>query len=119
MYSDHSNSWIVCFRPRRMEGIQSKNKFITFLPNDTKHKTKQLINVLSFMQTKYSKNYQNEAEEKFRASIFLNNKRKIVEHNELYEKGLVTFIMGVNKYSDLAHNELSAIKGLKSEHFLG
>lgn len=33
-------------------------------------------------------------------SVFLEHKRQIDEHNEQYEKGLVSYKMGINQYSD-------------------
>ncbi|XP_063241692.1 collagen alpha-3(IX) chain-like isoform X2 [Bacillus rossius redtenbacheri] len=51
---------------------------------------------------KYGKKYSNKTEEKFRLKVFLDNWRKITKHNDRYERGEVTFKMGMNKYGDLA-----------------
>ncbi|KAG5864369.1 hypothetical protein JTB14_027096 [Gonioctena quinquepunctata] len=54
---------------------------------------------------KYSRNYQNLAEEKQRLAIFKSNLLKIKEHNEKYEKGLSSYKMGVNQFADLTSEE--------------
>ena len=41
-------------------------------------------------------------------NIFVQNLKKIVEHNELFEKGLVTYELGVNEFSDMTFEEFSA-----------
>lgn len=33
--------------------------------------------------------------------IFMNNKRKIDEHNKLFEQGIVSFKMGVNQFASM------------------
>lgn len=51
--------------------------------------------------------------------IFLQNKHKIEEHNGKHSQGLVSFKMGVNKFSDLTHEEFNAqMKGLRSPDLL-
>lgn len=71
-------------------------------------------------QSKYSKTYQNETEENRRKAVFLENKNKITEHNELFEKGLVTYKMGLNKYSDLTADEFrSRMNGYKMSPSVG
>lgn len=47
-------------------------------------------------------------EERFRQKIFLENKRKIAQHNQQYEMGKVSFKLGLNKYADLLHQEFIA-----------
>lgn len=65
-------------------------------------------------KSKYGKNYQNGTEDSKRMDIFLKNKQKIDEHNEKHSKGSVSFKMGVNKFSDLTHEEFNAqMKGLR------
>lgn len=53
----------------------------------------------------HSKKYINPVEERFRQKVFLENRRKIAKHNQLYEMGKVTYKLGLNKYSDLLHQE--------------
>lgn len=49
--------------------------------------------------------------------IFFEHKREIDQHNELFGKGLVTFKMGINKYSDLAPSEfVNLMNGFKTSH---
>lgn len=56
------------------------------------------------LQSQHKKNY-NADEEAKRKAIFKENLDKINEHNERYEKGEVTYIMGVNKFADLTEEE--------------
>jgi len=56
----------------------------------------------------HSKKYDDPMEERFRQKIFLENKRKIARHNQLYELGKVTYKLGLNKYADLLHQEFAA-----------
>ncbi|KAG4066537.1 hypothetical protein HA402_007173 [Bradysia odoriphaga] len=53
----------------------------------------------------HSKKYDDPVEERFRQKIFLESKRKIAQHNQLYEMGKVTYKLGLNKYADLLHQE--------------
>lgn len=63
---------------------------------------------------KYHKDYRNETEEKTRMETFLNNKRKIDEHNQKHAEGSVSYKMGLNKFSDLSTEEMNAkLKGLQ------
>lgn len=39
---------------------------------------------------------------------FLKNKREIDEHNDEYARGLTTFKMGLNKFSDLSTDEFNS-----------
>jgi cathepsin L len=58
---------------------------------------------------KHGKQYDNETEERFRMKIFMENSHKVAKHNKLYEQGLVTYKLGLNKYSDLLHHEFVSI----------
>jgi len=53
----------------------------------------------------HNKQYHSETEERFRMKIFMDNSHKIAKHNKLYEQGLVSFKLGLNKYADLLHHE--------------
>lgn len=59
-------------------------------------------------QLEHSKTYDDPMEERFRQKIFLENKRKIAQHNQLYEQGKVSYKLGLNKYADLLHQEFVA-----------
>lgn len=61
------------------------------------------------------KQYRDEAEENFRLGVFNENKRKIDEHNELFDRGLVSFKKGINKYSDLTEDEFIAETELNTQ----
>lgn len=65
------------------------------------------------LQIKYSKKYRSEAEDKSRMEIFLKNKEKISEHNELYEKRLSSYKMGLNDFSDLTDDEFNSRMNLQ------
>lgn len=46
--------------------------------------------------------------------IFLENKRSINKHNELYKNGAVSYEMDVNEYSDLSSDEfVTRMNGFK------
>lgn len=52
--------------------------------------------------------------------IFMDNSHKVAKHNKLYEQGLVTYKLGLNKYADLLHHEfVSQLNGFnKSKNAL-
>ncbi|XP_014239947.1 protein CTLA-2-beta isoform X2 [Cimex lectularius] len=53
----------------------------------------------------YSKSYATPEEEAKRKEIWETTKKRVKEHNEKYEKGEVTFKMGVNQFADLEEQE--------------
>jgi len=53
----------------------------------------------------HGKKYQSDTEEKFRMKIFMENAHKVAKHNQMYEMGMVSYKLKVNKYSDLLHHE--------------
>ncbi|XP_063216282.1 procathepsin L-like [Bacillus rossius redtenbacheri] len=55
----------------------------------------------------HGKTYVTNVEEKFRLKIFMENKRKIARHNARYERGEVTFTLGMNEYGDLLPHEFA------------
>jgi len=62
----------------------------------------------------HGKNY-TVVEDIIRLEIFLKNVEKIAEHNLRYEKGEVSYFLGMNQYGDLAHNEfVGQLNGYKS-----
>lgn len=46
--------------------------------------------------------------------MFNQNKREIIEHNNLYAQRLVLYKKGINKYSDLTEDAFNEKKGMKS-----
>lgn len=65
-----------------------------------------LINIFFFkFQVTHKKQYESETEERFRMKIFMENAHKVAKHNKLYAQGLVSFKLGVNKYSDMLNHE--------------
>ncbi|CAH2085103.1 unnamed protein product [Euphydryas editha] len=53
----------------------------------------------------HEKSYESEEEERNRMMIFLANKYRVDKHNQLFERGQVTFRLGLNKYSDMSLGE--------------
>lgn len=54
-----------------------------------------------FQQLQYDKNYESKIHEGFRKKSFLDNELFVARHNQKYEKGLVSFKLGTNKFSDM------------------
>lgn len=52
-----------------------------------------------------SKEYRNLREETKHFEIFQNNLRRIEEHNEKYDKGEITYHLGITPFADLTHEE--------------
>ncbi|XP_031627883.1 cathepsin L1-like [Contarinia nasturtii] len=72
----------------------------------------------SAYKSKYSKNYQNQDEDRMHMEIYLKHKQEIVKHNQLYDKGLASYTMSLNAYSDIPHMEfVSLMNGARHEHF--
>jgi len=55
----------------------------------------------------HKKKYVSDTEEKFRMKIFMDNKHKIAKHNSRFEKGEVTYELGLNEYADMLHHEFT------------
>ncbi|XP_043289664.1 cathepsin L-like [Venturia canescens] len=55
----------------------------------------------------HQKSYDNHAEEQLRMDIFMENKRKIVEHNRKYDAGQVSYKLAINKFADMHHEEFA------------
>nr|XP_024219379.1 cathepsin L isoform X3 [Halyomorpha halys] len=53
----------------------------------------------------HGKSYESVTEENARMKIFRENKQKIEEHNEQYQKGLVSFFLKINRFGDLTVSE--------------
>ncbi|XP_024868284.1 cathepsin L-like [Temnothorax curvispinosus] len=63
-------------------------------------------------KTHHKKVYQSPIEEGYRMKIFLDNTRKIAEHNRKYEMKEVPYKLGMNKYGDMLHHEfVSTLNG--------
>lgn len=48
----------------------------------------------------FGKNYIDKAEDSRRKQNFKNTRDQIKAHNDLYEKGLTTYTMGINQFAD-------------------
>lgn len=67
-----------------------------------------LIHDVDFLQAKFGKEYENQAEDAYHMEIFLKHKAEVEKHNEMYDEGLVPYTMGLNSYSDIEHSEFAA-----------
>ena len=56
----------------------------------------------------HGKSYGSEAEELQRMKIFKENIIRIAKHNERFDKGEVTFKVGINKHADMVSGSASA-----------
>lgn len=61
--------------------------------------------LIYFLQDKFEKSYQNDLEDQYRQKVFSQNLRKIAEHNLLYQKGIYSYELGVNRFADLTEEE--------------
>lgn len=63
---------------------------------------------------KHSKSYTGFTEDARRMNTYFENRKRINEHNKLYDSGKVTYRMSLNEYSDLSHDEfISQMNGAK------
>ncbi|XP_015787201.1 zingipain-2 [Tetranychus urticae] len=85
-------------------------------------KSFDLNQIWSLFKNEFQKIYNSEREERYRLNIFAQNLATINYHNDRAEKGLETFTMGINKFTDMSFNEFS-LKYLgtrfRSSWFLG
>jgi len=56
-------------------------------------------------QTQYKRAYFDDRESSYRKTIFVNNLRKITQHNVDYESGKHTYTMAMNEFGDLSSEE--------------
>merc|ERR1712223_1402046 len=54
----------------------------------------------------HNKVYSTEEEDKIRMNIFMNRKKKVLEHNNLYQEGKTSYSMKMSHFSDLLDHEL-------------
>lgn len=67
-----------------------------------------------FFQANYSKVYHNRFDDHRHMHIFLLRKNEIATHNRKYERGLVSYRLELNAFSDFSRYEtVSRIKGLR------
>ncbi|XP_047102105.1 cathepsin L [Schistocerca piceifrons] len=57
---------------------------------------------------KHGKKYLSPIEEKFRMKIFMENKKRIAQHNAAFERGEVSYQLELNKFGDLLAHEFGA-----------
>lgn len=56
-------------------------------------------------KTKFEKSYEGQDEEQQRKATYFENVKTMEEHNQKFEKGEVTWSMGINQFSDLTKEE--------------
>ncbi|XP_063905471.1 crustapain-like [Zophobas morio] len=64
-------------------------------------------------KTEFGKNYSDEKEEQMRKKIFTETLLSIEEHNKKFERGEVTFSMGINNFSDQTPEERARSRGFR------
>lgn len=68
-------------------------------------------NDFSIFKSQHGKTY-NDDEDAKRFEIFKDNLKMIAEHNAKYEKGEVTYTMGINQFADMLPEERKNMCGL-------
>lgn len=62
------------------------------------------LSVFTFLlQIQFKKEYNSVIEESFRMKIYMENKHKIMKHNQLYEKNEVSYKLGMNEFGDMVN----------------
>lgn len=87
----------------RNEGLGSNGFFdlsLSYLSGDFQQ------NLIS--QVTFNKTYKTKEELRNRQKIFIENKRIIDEHNQRFSKGLVTYRMSANQFTDMLFNEIES-----------
>ncbi|XP_026689025.1 cathepsin L, partial [Diaphorina citri] len=56
---------------------------------------------LFVFQLTHGKKYESDIEENFRLKIYMENKRRIAQHNAYYESGKVSFKLDMNHFGDM------------------
>ncbi len=61
----------------------------------------------------FNKTYSNQTVEHDRRQIFLRNQEIVHSHNERFERGLETYSLAINEFSDHTYDELISVDPLK------
>ena len=69
-------------------------------------------------QIEHKRNYRDAEETRMRKEIYLQKLAQFDEHNAKFIKGEVTWIMGVNQFTDMSYEELNAINWGKEKYLL-
>uniref|UniRef100_A0A6P7FUB9 Crustapain-like n=1 Tax=Diabrotica virgifera virgifera TaxID=50390 RepID=A0A6P7FUB9_DIAVI len=62
----------------------------------------------------FNRNYATPNEEQRRKGIFVNTLNKIKEHNAKFEKGEISYSLGINQFADLTHEEFQSRYTMKN-----
>lgn len=58
---------------------------------------------------RFKKAYDSVEDDLFRMKVYVENKHKIAQHNQLYESGSKSYSLAMNKYGDMLHHEFVAV----------
>jgi len=83
----------------RYDGVQRTDELLRFQP------MLGLDEVWQNYKLEHDKKYGGDTEELVRKQVFVENLKKIEMHNYLYAKGLKSYTMGVNRFTDMEHSE--------------
>ncbi|KAL3307805.1 hypothetical protein Ciccas_013671 [Cichlidogyrus casuarinus] len=61
-------------------------------------------------KSQHGKTYENQAEERMRQKLWLDNKAMVEQHNKLYEAGKVTYYLAQNRLSDMTEEERKRLR---------
>ena len=64
----------------------------------------------------HGKAYSTSVEEEFRMKIYLENKLKIAQHNQLAQGGHRSYFLKMNHMGDFLPSEIAALHGLRKDH---
>lgn len=67
--------------------------------------------VIHFCKIEYGRMFENKVEEAMRYNIFKNQVEDILDHNENYKLGLVSYTRGINQFTDMFPHEVNALNG--------
>lgn len=73
------------------------------------HHHELLLEEWNAFKLRYNKTYIHRDQERVAMKIFAQNKYKIALHNQRYERGLETFRMGTNRFSDMTLKQFSRV----------
>ena len=63
----------------------------------------------------HGKAYSTSVEEEFRKKIYLENKLKIAQHNQLAQEGHHSYFLKMNHFGDFLPSEIAALHGLRKD----
>lgn len=101
-------SYSCCASETENMPVEQWKKYKVRIKSNYRLKREQTL--ISILQADLGKSYEPEEDAK-RFEIFKENLAMIEEHNKKYEKGEVTYTMGLNKFTDWFPEEKSRMHG--------